>query len=175
MLCPANILGYLFTIRLVLTGVSCGVRRLAAAVCRPGLPGRAPHIHHILDRTGTSDSRRYPACPDAGRAKSRAFFLRAVCARRGTHSPCLKPSSCAESRANLTFPRLLRARDAAEGPLLDATVVTASIGKKPVPQKVPPLHSVYRVPETNWSTGPPSNPRCARISPPWKSDSTGPP
>ncbi len=26
------------------TGASCGVRRLAAAVCRPGLPGRAPRI-----------------------------------------------------------------------------------------------------------------------------------
>src|SRR6185437_12094539 len=41
MLCPAHMLGYLSAIPLARTGASRGVRRLAAAVCRPGLPGRA--------------------------------------------------------------------------------------------------------------------------------------
>ncbi len=31
--------------RLAQTGTSCGVRELAPAVCRLGLPGRAPHMH----------------------------------------------------------------------------------------------------------------------------------
>ena len=45
MLCPANTLGYLHAIRLAQTGASCGVRELAPAVCRLGLPGRAPRIN----------------------------------------------------------------------------------------------------------------------------------
>jgi len=51
MLCPAQILGYLYAIRLARRGASCGVRWLAAAVCRSGLPGRAPRIRHIRDRS----------------------------------------------------------------------------------------------------------------------------
>ncbi|HEV3483537.1 MAG TPA: hypothetical protein VGR97_14560 [Candidatus Acidoferrales bacterium] len=46
MLCPANLLGVMCAIRLARTGASCGVRRLAAAVCRPGLPGRAATAPH---------------------------------------------------------------------------------------------------------------------------------
>jgi hypothetical protein len=38
-------LGYLSTIRLAQRGTSCGVRELAPAVCRPGVPGRPPRIN----------------------------------------------------------------------------------------------------------------------------------
>ena len=43
--CPANILGYLSTICLAHSGASRGVRELAPAVRRSGLPGRAPRIN----------------------------------------------------------------------------------------------------------------------------------
>jgi hypothetical protein len=65
----------------------CGVRELAPAVCRPGLPGRAPRIN-----LGTPISRlapwlfllrRHPACPDQGRERSfaRLWFSRGFCGR----------------------------------------------------------------------------------------------
>jgi len=42
MLCPANVLGVVSPLTRHLGRLGpCGVRRLAAAVCRPGSPGRA--------------------------------------------------------------------------------------------------------------------------------------
>ena len=47
MLCLAHMLGVMPLIPLVAGGRSpCGVRELAPAVCRPGLPGRAPDPCH---------------------------------------------------------------------------------------------------------------------------------
>jgi hypothetical protein len=45
MSCPANMLGYLPAF-LRPKGRSCGVRELAPAVCRSGLPGHAPRSWH---------------------------------------------------------------------------------------------------------------------------------
>ena len=44
-------LGVMYAIRFARRGASCGVRELAPAVCRTGLPGRAPRTRHIRDRS----------------------------------------------------------------------------------------------------------------------------
>ncbi len=51
MLCPAHVLGVMSAIHLARRGASYGVRELAPAVCRSGLPGRAPCTRHIRDRS----------------------------------------------------------------------------------------------------------------------------
>ena len=90
MLCPANMLGYLHAIRLARAGAHCGVRELAPAVCRPGLPGRAPRIH-----LGT------PTCPERPRdlpiGAFASAFVGVQAATGGRPLACTERSECALS------------------------------------------------------------------------------